>query len=183
MTEDLSWLAGRVGESRATAPGMRDEQLTTLLHGQSTGVVVEPTHVPVAAKTGVPVIALIGWPTGRHHTLVKAAEARLAVHEGASEVWVAVDAEQLSTPEGRNSVLGDVIGVRQVVDKRMGVACSAHDAETVAEIARTAGADLLAVELDGAVPNIDTLDVAAFGAVDFEGVLDALLAGATRVFA
>ena len=35
--------------------------------------------------------ALCGFPTGTHHGLVKAAEARLAVHSGATEVLVALD--------------------------------------------------------------------------------------------
>lgn len=54
-------------------------------------VLVSPHHV-LAAEGAEHVIAVAGYPTGRHHSLVKAAEARLAVQSGAAEVWVAVDA-------------------------------------------------------------------------------------------
>ncbi|TVU81392.1 deoxyribose-phosphate aldolase [Corynebacterium aurimucosum] len=69
------------------------------VRNQSAGqqrVLVSPHHV-LAAEGAEHVIAVAGYPTGRHHSLVKAAEARLAVQSGAAEVWVAVDA-----------VLGDV---------------------------------------------------------------------------
>ena len=64
------------------------------VRNQSAGqqrVLVSPHHV-IAAEGAEHVIAVAGYPTGRHHSLVKAAEARLAVQSGAAEVWVAVDA-------------------------------------------------------------------------------------------
>lgn len=54
-------------------------------------LLVSPTHVLAAAQA--PHVATVaGYPTGRHHSLIKASEARLAVQSGAAEVWVAVDA-------------------------------------------------------------------------------------------
>ena len=56
-------------------------------------VVVSPHHVSLAAGAGAAdIISVAGYPTGRHHTLIKASEARLAIQSGADEVWVSVDA-------------------------------------------------------------------------------------------
>ena len=62
---------------------------------QATGqhVLVSPHHVTVAAAAEpAGITAVAGYPTGRHHTLIKASEARLAIQSGADEVWVSVDA-------------------------------------------------------------------------------------------
>ncbi|WP_211272761.1 hypothetical protein [Corynebacterium phocae] len=63
---------------------------------------------PAEPLSAPEVIAVAGYPTGRHHTLVKAAEARLAVQTGAVEVWVCVDGGNTDL----NAHLAELITVR-----------------------------------------------------------------------
>lgn len=95
-------------------------------------VVVSPNHVAIAAKTldryvrqhggdhydddadessVLTIITAVGFPTGRHHILVKASEARLAVSQGAHRVWACVDT---SNPDA-NALLSDMISLREAV--------------------------------------------------------------------
>lgn len=55
-----------------------------------------------------------GFPTGRSHTLVKAAEARLAVEHGAHDVAVVVDRAAVAAGDA-NAVLSEVIALRGAV--------------------------------------------------------------------
>lgn len=57
------------------------------------------------------IIAAVGFPTGRHHILVKASEARLAISQGAHRVWACVDT---STADA-NAALSDLISLREAV--------------------------------------------------------------------
>lgn len=73
-------------------------------------VVVSPHHVSIAAGAGADdIISVAGYPTGRHHTLIKASEARLAIQSGASEVWVSLD----ETLTDDNAVLSELIAIRE----------------------------------------------------------------------
>ncbi|MDK8669887.1 deoxyribose-phosphate aldolase [Corynebacterium sp. MSK195] len=73
-------------------------------------VVVSPHHVSIAAGAGATdIISVAGYPTGRHHTLIKASEARLAIQSGASEVWVSLD----ETVTDANAVLSELIAIRE----------------------------------------------------------------------
>lgn len=95
-------------------------------------VVVSPNHVAIAAKTldryvrqhggdhydgdadessVLTVITAVGFPTGRHHILVKASEARLAVSQGAHRVWACVDTSNADA----NALLSDMISLREAV--------------------------------------------------------------------
>lgn len=62
---------------------------------QVKAVCVSPTFVPLAverlSRTGVLVATVAGFPSGKHHTAVKAAEATLAVAQGADEVDMVID--------------------------------------------------------------------------------------------
>ena len=201
MTDDLTWLAPRVGRNRVHRGGVSDEQFASLIDVARAGHIVEPTGVTAQAaapNTGTgdgmgSVIALIGWPTGRHHSLIKAAEARLAVDEGATEVWLAIDDTLVGTTDGLNAVLADIIAVRQVVDSRarLGVTCPAAvgvDAITQLDaVAQRGGVDLLAVELreSSEPPALNGLacETAFYGTIPtLDAALDLLLAGAARVF-
>lgn len=57
------------------------------------------------------IIAAVGFPTGRHHILVKASEARLAISQGAHRVWACVD----TTTTDANAALSDLISLREAV--------------------------------------------------------------------
>lgn len=95
-------------------------------------VVVSPNHVAIAAKTldryvrqhggdhydddadessVLTIITAVGFPTGRHHILVKASEARLAVSQGAHRVWACVDTSNVDA----NALLSDMISLREAV--------------------------------------------------------------------
>lgn len=95
-------------------------------------VVVSPNHVATAAKTldryvrqhggdrydddadessVLTIITAVGFPTGRHHILVKASEARLAVSQGAHRVWACVDTSNADA----NALLSDMISLREAV--------------------------------------------------------------------
>ena len=79
-------------------------------HAADNTVVVSPHHVSLAAGAGAAeVISVAGYPTGRHHTLIKASEARLAIQSGASEVWVSLD----ETVADANTVLSELIAIRE----------------------------------------------------------------------
>jgi len=79
-------------------------------HAADNTVVVSPHHVSIAAGAGASdIISVAGYPTGRHHTLIKASEARLAIQSGASEVWVSLD----ETVADANAVLSELIAIRE----------------------------------------------------------------------
>lgn len=163
--DDLAWLAQHVGTFAAGGD----------IADAAAGCVVEPTRIAAARSHGH-VIAVVGWPTGRHHTLIKAAEARLAGEMGADEVWV------MASPDGdTNATLAELIAVRQAVAPplRLGaVVPPGHE-----EAAAKAGVDVLAYEY-GTPPPTTRIEVAAYGEVpDINATIAALEAGATRVFA
>ncbi|AQS74701.1 deoxyribose-phosphate aldolase [Corynebacterium ammoniagenes] len=93
------------------------KQLSALPHigEQRIRLVVDPTQVTTAAqlvKEGqLPaiIVSVAGYPTGRHHTLIKASEARLAVQSGAEEMWVSVD----ESIEDSNTHLSELITIRE----------------------------------------------------------------------
>ncbi|WP_087117050.1 hypothetical protein [Corynebacterium urinipleomorphum] len=197
---DLAWLAGRVGRAdyvlSGGTPSATDSEVAQLVKIAGAGIVCEPTHVAqtkrVSDKAGsaAHVIALIGWPTGRHHSLIKAAEARLAVEDGADEVWIAVDVDDASNDV--NAVLADVIAVSQIVDEptRFGVTIPSSIGkkalQELADAVGKVGVDVVAVGVDkpgiAELPAV-TCDLAVHGAVDsLDAAADALLAGAGRVF-
>ena len=211
---DFSWLTDRIGRAEYSSRGLFDligpaaaeetsrdheEQaaFAELVGTSGAGVVCEPTQVArVKRSGGGPVIALIGWPTGRHHSLIKAAEARLAVDDGADEVWVAVDAATLSAGEsgdsGVNAVLADIIAVSQVVEEptRFGISCPASVGKealrALADAVGKVGVDVVAVDVDkrgvSELPSV-TCALAVHGSIDsLDAAADLLLAGAYRVF-
>lgn len=219
---DLAWLSGRVGraeyQSRPDSTSRRRRrqgyagahEFSRLVDDAGAGIVCEPTKIGQAkrdvaeAGDAGPIIALIGWPTGRHHSLIKAAEARLAVEEGASEVWVAVDASGREdaaraddadagvSAETINAVLADIIAVSQVVEEptRFGVTFPAsigtRVVQELAEAVAKVGVDVVAVGVDKPdaidLPSV-TCRLAVHGEVEsLDAAADALLAGAERVF-
>ncbi|MDD7581817.1 hypothetical protein ACEE23_09205 [Corynebacterium sp. 32222D000AT] len=136
---DAEWLAQRVFRdlTRASRP-----QVERALRESAGPVLLSPHHLPQAAAGHVAAVA--GFPTGRHHSLIKATEARLAVQNGAAEIWVAVDAT-LNDP---NALLTDLVTVREACPDPvvLGVILPAADAaadatvlDTVLETAEKAG--------------------------------------------
>ena len=122
-------------------------------------VLVSPHHVSLAAGVGTAdIISVAGYPTGRHHTLIKASEARLAIQSGASEVWVSLD----ETVTDANAVLSELIAIREACPDpaRLGlivpgaVGTAAADAAGAAvTAAQQAGYQRLIVRSSAAVDN------------------------------
>ena len=93
------------------------KQIGSLPHigSQRIRLVVDPTQVSravhLAQENQLPaiVVSVAGYPTGRHHSLIKASEARLAVQSGAEEIWVSID----STITDTNTHLSEFITIRE----------------------------------------------------------------------
>ena len=125
-------------------------------------VVVSPHHVSLAAGVGASdIISVAGYPTGRHHTLIKASEARLAIQSGASEVWVSLD----ETVADANAVLSELIAIREACPEpaRLGlivpeaVGADAADAAAAAvTAAQQAGYQRLIVRSSAAVDRAES---------------------------
>ena len=125
-------------------------------------VVVSPHHVSIAAGAGAAdIISVAGYPTGRHHTLIKASEARLAIQSGASEVWVSLD----ETVADANAVLSELIAIREACPEpaRLGlivpeaVGADAADAAAAAvTAAQQAGYQRLIVRSSAAVDRAES---------------------------
>ena len=131
----LNLLSASLEEVQNRAPGQR--------------VVVSPHHV-LAAAQAEHTVAVAGYPTGRHHSLVKAAEARLAVQSGAAEVWVAVDALLADS----TALLSELVTLREAcpLPVKLGLILpvrSAGSVEDLAHAAEQAGYQCLVVLNDG----------------------------------
>ncbi len=74
-------------------------------------VCVSPSMLPVAAD-GLVVAAVAGFPSGKHHSLIKGAEARFAVELGAQEIDMVIDVGAAVAGE-YDAVMSDIITVRE----------------------------------------------------------------------
>lgn len=127
--------------------------------------VVYPTQLAAVPK-GMRCAAAIGYPWGRSESLVKAAEARLAIHEGAEEAWVYADATL-----DDNALLSDLVAVRQAIPRpivMVVVPAGGSGTGRVSTIAELAGADAV---LGTSIPIVGSVEEA----------IEALAAGATRL--
>ncbi|MEU4808386.1 deoxyribose-phosphate aldolase [Nocardia fluminea] len=79
-------------------------------------ICLSPSMLPVRAP-GLVVATVAGFPSGRHHSLVKGAEARLAVDQGAHEVDMVIDVGAALAGDF-NAVLADIITVREATRDR-----------------------------------------------------------------
>ncbi|WP_431966981.1 deoxyribose-phosphate aldolase [Nocardia sp. bgisy134] len=79
-------------------------------------ICVSPSMLPVRAP-GLVLATVTGFPSGKHHSLVKGAEARLAVDQGAAEVDMVIDVGAALTGE-YNAVLADIVTVREAIADR-----------------------------------------------------------------
>jgi deoxyribose-phosphate aldolase len=78
-------------------------------------VCLSPSMLPI--DTGiVNTCAVAGFPSGKHHSLVKAAEARLAVDTGADEIDMVIDVG--AAVDGRyDEVFADILTVREAIGR------------------------------------------------------------------
>lgn len=168
-------------------------------------VCLSPSMLPIgtgAQKTCV----VAGFPSGKHHSLVKAAEARLAVDSGADEVDMVIDVGA-AVAGAFDEVFADVLTVREAVGDETvlkvivesaalldlagestltqacerAVAAGASMVKTSTGFHPAGGASVRAVEImRAAVP--DRVGVKASGGIrTAQSAADLLAAGATRL--
>lgn len=158
------------------------------------GVVVAPSHLSAVGDVGdLTVAAVVGFPTGRHHSLVKAAEARLAVAQGATEVWVSPDIGVSDL----NTLLAEFVAVREAVPSpvQLGIVVETglrdeQAIHSIVQAAAVAGADRVVTQ-SGWWPDEGTenpplggqpgVRLTAAGLHNLDEVLGALERGADRV--
>jgi len=111
-------------------------------------VCVSPNMLPVTVPEGLKVAVVCGFPSGKHASDIKAAEARLAASQGADEVDMVIDVG--AAIEGRYAdVEADIRAVREaipgVVLKVIIESAALNDEQIVAvcEGACSAGADFV----------------------------------------
>ncbi|ULE34221.1 deoxyribose-phosphate aldolase [Mycobacterium sp. IDR2000157661] len=84
-------------------------------------ICVSPSMVPIAAQARSPaqkLCAVVGFPSGKHVSAVKAEEARLAVEAGADEVDMVIDVG--AALNGETAVVrSDVAAVRAAIAQRV----------------------------------------------------------------
>ncbi len=76
-------------------------------------VCVSPSMLPLRAD-GLVVTTVAGFPSGKHHSLIKGAEARLAVDQGAAEIDMVIDIGAAVAGDF-NAVLADILTVREAI--------------------------------------------------------------------
>lgn len=75
-------------------------------------VCLSPSMVPVQMPEGLKLAVVVGFPSGKHHSEIKAAEARLAASHGVDEIDMVIDVG--AAIEGRfDAVEADVRAVRE----------------------------------------------------------------------
>lgn len=79
-------------------------------------ICISPAMLPVRAP-GLVVATVAGFPSGKHHSLVKGAEARLAVEQGAAEVDMVIDVGAALAGD-YTAVLSDIVTVREAMGDR-----------------------------------------------------------------
>ncbi|MEV0367682.1 deoxyribose-phosphate aldolase [Nocardia fusca] len=111
-------------------------------------VCVSPSVLPIQAP-GLVVATVAGFPSGKHHSLVKGAEARLAVDQGAGEVDMVIDIGAAVAGDF-DAILADIIVVREAISERATlkviIESAALSDEAIVEVCRTAeraGADFV----------------------------------------
>ncbi len=76
-------------------------------------VCVSPSMLPVRAE-GLVVAAVCGFPSGKHHSLVKSAEAAFAVENGAQEIDMVIDVGAAVAGD-YGAVMADILAVREAI--------------------------------------------------------------------
>ncbi|MET0197573.1 MAG: deoxyribose-phosphate aldolase, partial [Rhodococcus fascians] len=107
-------LARMVDHTLLKPEATSDDVTALIAEGLELGVLavcVSPSMLPIRAD-GLVVAAVAGFPSGKHHSLVKGAEARLAVDQGAQEIDMVIDVGAAVAGD-YNAVLSDILTVRE----------------------------------------------------------------------
>ncbi|WP_072690700.1 deoxyribose-phosphate aldolase [Rhodococcus marinonascens] len=111
-----SQVADLVDHTLLAPQATADDVKALIDEARSLGVLaicVSPSMLPVRAP-GLVTAAVVGFPSGKHHSLVKGAEARLAVDQGAQEIDMVIDIGAAVAGDF-NAVLADVLTVREAI--------------------------------------------------------------------
>ncbi|MGM7677445.1 deoxyribose-phosphate aldolase [Microbacterium sp. A94] len=165
-------------------------------------VCLSPSMLPIDLPEGLKLAVVIGFPSGKHHSEIKAAEAALAVAQGADELDMVIDIG--AAIEGDYArVESDIRAVREAAPAPIvlkvimeSAALSDEAIVAVSRAAEAAGADFVktstgfhpaggasvhAVELMKSTVG-DRLEVKASGGIRTREVAEAMIAaGATRL--
>ncbi len=111
-------------------------------------VCLSPAMLPVDAP-GLVLATVAGFPSGKHHSLVKGTEARLSAEQGAAEVDMVIDIGA-ALARDYTAVLSDVITVREALGEQVVLKVIVESAalpdEVLVEVCRVAeraGADFV----------------------------------------
>lgn len=74
-------------------------------------ICVSPSMLPLRVE-GLTVAAVTGFPSGKHHSLIKGTEARFAAEQGAAEIDMVIDIGAAVAGD-YNAVLADIVTVRE----------------------------------------------------------------------
>lgn len=124
-----------------------------------TSVCLPPTMLPLRdAPDGLRLVSVAGYPTGKHHPLIKASEAHMAVVNGAHEAHVVLDPANVLAGD-RNAMISEIVTLREAVPypARLRVAVGQtpvddEHLETFCRAAVTAGADVVVVDVVEQIP-------------------------------
>ncbi|MBD8061486.1 deoxyribose-phosphate aldolase [Oceanitalea stevensii] len=187
-------------------PEATREQVAALVAGaRELGVLavcVSPSQLPLENAEGLVVATVCGFPSGAHHSEVKAAEAARAVADGADEVdmvinlgealagnWAAVEADIAAVRAAvpAPAVLKVIIESAALDDEQIIAACRASESagadfvKTSTGFHPTGGASVHAVELMARTVD-GRLGVKASGGIRDAAAAQAMIeAGATRL--
>ena len=202
MTQNLA----RYADHTLLKPEATQEDVrATIAEAASLGaysVCLSPSVLPVEVPDALKLAVVIGFPSGKHHSAIKAAEAKLAVEQGADELDMVIDIGAAVAGE-YSRVEDDIRAVREaapapVVLKVIIESAALNDEQIVAvcEGARSAGADFVktstgfhpaggasvhAVELMKQTVG-DRLEVKASGGIRTRETAEQMIAaGATRL--
>lgn len=202
-----SELARYIDHTLLKPEATRADVAATIADGAELGtysVCVSPSMLPVEVPEGsnLKVAVVCGFPSGKHATDIKAAEAARAVDNGADEIDMVIDIG--AAKEGRfDDIEADIAAVRAVVDRprvlkviiesaaltddeivgacRAAVAADADFVKTSTGFHPTGGASVHAVELMSATVE-GKLGVKASGGIrSYDDAVKMIEAGATRL--
>ncbi|WP_032365185.1 deoxyribose-phosphate aldolase [Rhodococcoides fascians] len=114
MTLTRAALAGMVDHTLLKPEATAADVEALIEEGRELGVLavcVSPSMLPIRAE-GMLTAAVAGFPSGKHHSLIKGSEARLAVQQGADEVDMVIDVGAAIAGD-YNAVLADIVTVRE----------------------------------------------------------------------
>ncbi|MBC9943390.1 deoxyribose-phosphate aldolase [Leucobacter sp. cx-328] len=106
-----------IADHTLLAPGTTPDELAEFM-AQAVGlgvtrVCVSPSLLPVE-KRGLEIVTVVGFPSGAHHSSIKAAEARQAIADGADEIDMVVNAAFAHTGDWA-SLEAEIRAVREEV--------------------------------------------------------------------